>query len=523
MIRPLALSLFIAIAMTSLAAPADAATRFALIVGANRGDADERPLLYAERDAQRVAETLTRLGQVPAENAALLLAPDEAALGRALDAMAARIGAARESDGERPIVFFYYSGHADATALHLGGTRFPFGPLKRRVAALGADVAVFIVDACRSGGIIRAKGARPAEPFEIRAEDTLKTKGIAIITSSSESEDAQESERLGGGVFTHHLLVGLAGAADSSGDARVDLSEAYRYAWSQTVTTTSATSVVQHPSFAWDLAGERDIVVTRIDRHHALGRLRLPEAGHYLIFERFGARGLAAELTARSGTELVVAPGRYLLRRREPAAVWEAESVVEAGGVAAPAAAAFARVPYRDAVRKGVAGRDRSTLSLGADLEAMGPVVSGGAWSMLGAVTLQADFKELAVKLRVRYGEGIVEAGALAMQQRTLGADLGLYHLFPIGPHGVGFGLRGGFDWMRQAFTTRGTAPSRDQLLGRIGPALRGEFALGPTVALNVDIGADGWLATLEDADGATRRELRVSPAFTIGFGVLLP
>ncbi len=150
-----------------IALPTRAADRFAIVVGANAGDADERPLLYAERDAQRMAETFARFGQVPSENTLLVLAPESADLDRALTAMRGRI-AAMTDDGSRPVVFFYYSGHADAQALHLGGTRFAFGELKRRVAALGADVAVFIVDACRSGGIIRAKGARPADAFEIR-------------------------------------------------------------------------------------------------------------------------------------------------------------------------------------------------------------------------------------------------------------------------------------------------------------------------------------------------------------------
>jgi len=518
------------VAAASIASSDSAASeRFAIILGANVGDAGETPLLYAERDAQRVAETLSRLGQVPSENALLLLSPDKADLDRALTAMAARIQRAAAMDAPqttsatRPIVFFYYSGHADALALHLGGTRYPFGELKKRVTALGADVAVFFIDACRSGGIIRAKGARPAQPFNIQAEDTLKSKGIAIITSSSESEDAQESDRLGGGVFTHHLLVGLSGAADASGDARIDLSEAYRYAWSQTVAATSATAVVQHPTFAFDLSGERDIMLTRTDQQQALGRLRLPGEGHYLIFERFGARDLAAELHAQPSTELLLTPGKYLVRRRETATVWEMETTVVAGAVADLADVAFARIPYRHAVRKGYGQSARSAISLGADFEVQGPVTTNASWGTLGAVTLQLDFAEIAIKARLRFGHSVSDVGPIDLSEQYLGFDAGIYHIFDLGSHGLGFGLRAGLDWVSQTFTTPGEAAARDQLLPRFGPAIRAEFALSPTVVLNLDAGADGWIAEVLGRDGRKTTQVRVAPIFTVGFGVLLP
>jgi uncharacterized caspase-like protein len=55
--------------------------------------------------------------------------------------------------------------------------------------------------------------------------------GEVVITSSSADELSQESDEVGGSYFTHYLLSGLRGAADTSGDGEVTLDEAYRYVY----------------------------------------------------------------------------------------------------------------------------------------------------------------------------------------------------------------------------------------------------------------------------------------------------
>lgn len=507
---------------------AHANQRYALVVGANIGDVDDGPLAFAERDATRMADVFTRLGGVPPENLLLLLGPDASSLGRAIDAFAARItqSTAEPAPDSGDVLFIYYSGHADAQALHLQGTRFPFRDLKSRVARLSADVSVFIVDACRSGGLVRMKGATPAEPFEIVADDQLLSEGLVIITSSAENEDAQESERLGGGVFTHHLITGLVGAADDSGDRRVTLSEAYRYAYKQTINATSTTPVVQHPTFSFDLKGERELVLTRMENAAGFGRLRLAASGHYIVFERFGGHDIAADLDATDGTELVLSPGPYLVRRREASAVREVEVQVRANDHTVVALDDLQRIPFRHAVRKGYGQTERSALSLGADLDVSGPILPDTGAFVLGALAGQLDLADLAIRLRLRYGQDVgqntSENLGLTMSQSLLGLDLGLYKLFDLGPHGLGFGLRGGIDWLAQRFDTRGDAPDRDQLVGRVGSLVRAEFALGPSVALTIDGGAEAWLLEIEDGT-TSKLEARVAPLFTLGFGVLLP
>ncbi|MEZ4468640.1 MAG: caspase family protein, partial [bacterium] len=228
--------------------------RFAVVIGANRGEADEVVLRFAERDAARFADVLTGFAGVPEEHLTLLKGRDAGRVQAAFAPLAGRIAAAGAA-GHETVLFVYYSGHADAQALHLGGSRLPLAGLKGLVDAAGATVAVLVVDACRSGALTRVKGAAPAEPFEIHAEDRLASEGTAIIASSAAGEDAQESDQLEGGVFSHHLIAGLLGAADATGDRVVSLSEAYRYAYAETLRTTSRARFVQHPTYDFRLRG----------------------------------------------------------------------------------------------------------------------------------------------------------------------------------------------------------------------------------------------------------------------------
>ncbi len=518
--RSLACLLFGLVLACSLgAADARAGDRYAIVIGSNQGEPDEPTLRFAERDAQRMAEVLMRLGGVRAEDLLTLLAPSRDALARALGAFKSRIGTRSEGDAT---VIIYYSGHADRSSLHLSGTRYSFSELKAAVRALAPELSVFLIDACRSGGIVRSKGLTPAEPFVFEIQDEVKAQGLAIITSSSESEDAQESDRLEGGVFTHHLLAGLLGAADASGDARVSLPEVYRYAYAQTLATTSESAIVQHPTYAFELQGQQELILTQLDMTNGRGRLRLDSGGQYLVLERFGARDLVAELEARDRTELSLPPGLYLVRRREAAAIFEREVTLLADRTTALGRADMARVPFRHAVRKGYGLAERRVLSLGADVELAGPLLPGTGILWLGAVSMQLDFAAIAFRARLRFGESGSENARVALSQRLLGLDVGINHLFDIGRHGLGFGLRAGLDWLAQRFDAVGEAPPNDQLVGRIGPFARAELALGGTVTLQLDAGFEVYLIEVDDA-GRSVVEPRVLPTVALGLGFLLP
>ncbi|HEY0706062.1 MAG TPA: caspase family protein [Polyangia bacterium] len=293
--------------------------RFALIVGNNEGGEDTRSLRYAGDDARKLHAVLTELGGVRREDATLLIDGTATEMWNALSGLEGRVQDAR-SRGQRTAIVVYYSGHAKDGALRLGKTRLPMDAVRYRLASESrADVRIAIFDACRSGVVNRTKGARKGPAFEVAAEGAPDAQGMVFWSSSSADEDAQESDALGGSYFSHHLVSGLRGSADRSGDRRVTLSEAYEYAYARTVAETAETAAgAQHPTFSYDLKGNGNLVLAEL----GLGRegLYIPAtapAGIYYLVDA-GRGVVSAEVIKAVAVDRVVAlpPGRYKVKRR---------------------------------------------------------------------------------------------------------------------------------------------------------------------------------------------------------------
>lgn len=306
--------IFLLICLLLPAVPARAETvRMALIVGNNLAVPPQRPLRYAERDAVEMKRVLRELGGVG--EVELLLGGSADDLRRALS----RVGRhAAEARGD-VMLFFYYSGHADGSALQMGRTRFPLRELRNTLGGLRTKVNVAILDACQSGQVIRTKGGRPVSVVDVHFDfDQARTyEGRVFITSSANGERAQESDEIGASVFTHYLLSGLRGAADDSGDRRVSLEEAYLYAYQHTLRRTSGTlEGPQHPSVDMNIAGHGQLVLTRLSKGRSY--LVFPASAGSTWLVRDAVEGhQVAELTGRQQRiRLAVAPGTYELRQR---------------------------------------------------------------------------------------------------------------------------------------------------------------------------------------------------------------
>ncbi len=506
-----------------LAPPAWAGQRrYAVVIGTNQGDFDERRLQYAEADASRVADVLARLGGVAAEDIILLRDPDAEGMERMMGELARRIADGRERNPEaEPVLFLFYSGHASAQHLHLGGTKISLERLAALVRAAGAAVSVLVVDACKSGALTRIKGAKPSKAFQISVRDKLDTSGMAIIASSAAGEDAQESDRLKGGVFTHHFINGLLGAADTSEDRRVTLSEAYRYAHSQTIATTSRTDFTQHPTFSFRLSGQKELVLTELDSAAGLGRLELKGEGRYVLIQKDG-EGVAAELEAADRTEVLVYPGDYVVRRRYGRLVFEQRLSVKEGETRR--VDDMVAVPFGRSVRKGYTP-NRSVWSLIAGAEVAGGVLAGASVGGYGVLGAQVDLSVIALNLRVRYGRSSLDATEISGTQDMLGADLGAFALFdlPRAPLSLGLGLRVGVDWFRQTFETSGVAPNRHQAVFRFAPIARLEWAMAPRWTLSLDGGAETYLLhTLDPSASDDDLAPRIVPFGGLTLGVYL-
>lgn len=304
--------------------------RVAVVVGNNAGNGEQPPLRYAETDAGKMARVLVELGGVDASDLFLLQGRNIAALRQTLALAKQRVAAYQENPVDRVILIFYFSGHSDGHALELGRDRLAFLELRRWLTGTRAEVRLALVDSCKSGALLAAKGGTPGPSFQIRLTDELASIGEALLTSSAADEIALESREIGGSFFTHHFISGLRGAADASGDGLVTLTEAYQYAYVHTISTTGATVAgPQHPAYDYRLSGQGELVLTELSRPTAL--IELPRGAERALVIELVRDQVLAELAADGRAVVAVRPGRYAVRAWRQGRAFAGRITVQAG------------------------------------------------------------------------------------------------------------------------------------------------------------------------------------------------
>lgn len=509
----------LAAAILTVATPASAEVRrVAVVIGANIGDDDETPLKFAERDAQRVGTVLRELGGVTQDDLVLLLGPNADTVELTLESTFRKL----HRSGDEIILFVYYSGHADSTAIHLGGTRLPLARLRATLEDAPADVKVMVLDACRSGEVTRVKGAVPAEPFELDSAEWDVGEGIAIITSAASGEDAQESDRIEGSFFTHHFVSGLLGAADTTGDGVVTLSEAYEYAYRETLRSTSRARSVQHPTYAFDIRGRRDLAVTAPrQKFEGMGRLALSGPGSYVVFAGDAQGPIVAEIRIDDPREIALAEGSYFVRRRHRGNVFEVDADVRQKHRTAVDPAHMRRISTGQVARKG-SDPGRAAWGIVGGAGVSGEVLRDTASIPHGVLGVQIDMSAVSLQLRGRFGLATANEQFLASRQDVIGADLTGLSVFDIGKFFVGGGLRVGADFFIQSFPEASTEPTRRSAAGRGSALVTIGYALTGWLSLYVEPSFDMYLMNVAGAEGESTIGFRYAPSGMLGLGVYL-
>ncbi len=433
-------------------AQAWAGPRWAVVVGHNEGQRGEVELRYAETDAAKMEKALVDLGQYENDDVYLLTGVSAADVRGALDAM---LGRSRQQQAES--VMFYFSGHGDGASLHLGESELTMEEVRDFLDEVNAEVKIAIIDACKSGAMVRAKGLTVGPPFAVDAIRDPKVEGSVIITSSTGDEISQESDELFGSFFTHYWVSGLYGAADKNDDGHVTLAEAYQYAHYQTVSRTiESQGGVQHPTFAMDLTGEGSVVLADLGRRTAQIVLRADgAAGDYLILDAERELVLQEAIESHGGEVRVpLPPGRYRIKKREKERVLTAEIDVGQGDATV--------LRDKDMKVSSIQGGDAkggltplslfSALTRAVGVEDHGPEVWLGARSFL--VQGLSPGPELTAGYRVRWKYAFVQpraavrlatyqaGGAYMQSELDLGAAVG--GNIDAGPLLLGGGLDGG-------------------------------------------------------------------------------
>jgi hypothetical protein len=197
-------------------------------------------------------------------------------------------------------------------------------------------------------------------------------RGHAFLTSSAVTEAAQESDHIGASYFTHYLVSGLRGAADVSGDGKVTLNETYQFAFNETLGKTAAAGGgAQHPSYAINLSGTGDVVMT--DLRQTTSAIVLGEAIEGRIFIRNAKQQLVVELYKPHGrrVEIGLEAGEYDVRVERSATAMQAKSKVAEGQRVEFTLDQFSPTKPEPVRRRGglpeyaVAGRNRLEVLLG--------------------------------------------------------------------------------------------------------------------------------------------------------------
>ncbi len=374
--------------------------RFAVVVGNDEGQPGQLPLRWAETDAGRVAGVLQDVGGVRPENLVLLRGRDADTVRRALIAVNQRIrGSARET-----MLLVYYSGHADAAALHLGASALELAELEQLVRGSAAGFRMLVLDACRSGALTRVKGGAPIAPFELAVSERLPGEGAVFLTSSAASEDSQESDELRGSFFTHALVSGLLGAADADADGLVTLEEAYRHAYDATVRGSSRSLAgLQHPTFRYDVRGHGDVVLATLERTDPRrGWLEFPPGRTWLVF----AGSLEGPVIGEIGRDdrvrrLSLRAGTYFVRGRGRDELLEGAVAAAAGATTAIDPARLERLSYARLVRKGGLPSARSAYALELEARGRSPVAVEGAPCAGAAAGTSIALREVTIQARL--------------------------------------------------------------------------------------------------------------------------
>ncbi len=505
----------IALAALLPAAAAAQVERFAVVVGNDVGQPPDVALSYAETDASRVASVLQEVGGVRPENLIELRGQDAATVRRTLIAVNERVRTA----GRQTVLVVYYSGHADAGALHLGATQLEMGELEQLVRGSAATFRLLILDACRSGALTRVKGGAPIPPFDIRLGERVAGEGAVFLTSSSASEDSQESDEIKGSFFTHALVSGLLGAADENGDGRVTLDEAYRYAYETTLRASSRTLAgMQHPTFQYEVRGQGDLVLATLEpKAPNRAWIELPQGRTWLLFQGSQDGAVVGEVGAHDKSRrLSVRAGRYFVRGRGADMLLEGVLDAPAGSSLPLDESRLERTKYARLVRKGGGGAD-AVASVEAEGRLRSSLVDDAGVCSGAALGVAVALQEITLTPRFGWCRSSFANPGIHASVDQYDLELSAAHVWDLRLVSLELGLTAGGALLVQRFGTSGVAPRRTSAALQLSPAAGIARELSDRAYLYARGSASTYLFRSEDSQ--TQRST-FGPSFALRLAV---
>lgn len=129
-------------------------------------------------------------------------------------------------------IVFFYSGHGEPNGIYMhNGKTLDYKTILQTLAKSKAKEKILVVHCCHAASIKKAM-------------DETGINDVVVFASSRADEYTIEDLLLGGGYFTRSLEKALMGKADSDGDKKVTVKEAFQYVHKD---VTHRTGDRQHP------------------------------------------------------------------------------------------------------------------------------------------------------------------------------------------------------------------------------------------------------------------------------------
>ncbi|MEA5514018.1 caspase, EACC1-associated type [Nodularia sp. UHCC 0506] len=214
--------------------------KIALLIGMSEYEAGLASLPQAEKDVEAIQRVLVNpeMGGFAPGDVTVLKNPQRQEMEDAIYKLYA-------NHHKDDLVLFYFSGHSVIVEsgdfyFSTHNTKKNQGKLKTASAVAAKDVhnwinqskskrLVLILDCCVSGAF--AQGSTAKDSGTINLQQHLGGEGRVILTASTSTQYAFESDGLDLSIYTHYLVEGIAtGAADQDRDGLITADELHRYA-----------------------------------------------------------------------------------------------------------------------------------------------------------------------------------------------------------------------------------------------------------------------------------------------------
>jgi hypothetical protein len=428
-----------------------------------------------------VRDVFMALGGVRPEHAIVVLGATPPQIALAIDRAQA---IARTHRPDEVVFIFYFSGHGDRDKLHLGADTMAVSDLSARIAGVAAALRVVVTDACRTASA-RAKGMTVEPAFAISLGNAGTASGVVWLHASADGEAAQESDELGGAVFSHYWLSALRGAGDADGDQRVTLSESYAFAYHQTLFRSARSlGIVQRPSAEFDLRESAPVILTQTTNEATAIKFPAGADAHYLVYG-LGSRTVVAETWSdpARAIALAVPGGRYIVQRHGGGGSGAAEVSLSRGEQKTLAPGDFQPYPEEALTQKGgdvVLMPHELAVSY-----AFGDSRFAGLSHQIGGY-YGYRFGRWAVTAGVEGGLGRHETDAYDIRVASLGVTARLEYRLRLGASTLRFGAGALGQYARQTLERQDA-----DFVGRAGYVTtqrNSGFAAGPTALLGLRI-----------------------------------